>query len=171
MKLIGKKTLYIDYQLRMPILFLEDFPNVLIDEKGYLFPLSPFFTPKKFPSLYLGKTFFNSLKSTSLWKTSLKGREIDVALTLHHLLEEKRKIAPFTVERIDLSCMYTDSLGKREIILVLKNKEGSFHFLRLQPRKLGKQLDNYFLLRSKLLKGKSQVIDLRIPKSAFISDV
>ena len=53
-KKIPPGTLYIEYQMRVPLAYLGDYTNTALDEEGYLFPFSPFFTPKKLPIIYLG---------------------------------------------------------------------------------------------------------------------
>ena len=53
-KVVPPDAVFVDYTVRQPIAFLEDFENVAIDKEGYPFPFAPFFSPKNLPSLYLG---------------------------------------------------------------------------------------------------------------------
>jgi len=44
----GKEgTLRIDYTLRQPYVLLGDFSNCVLDAKGFAFPFSPFFLPRR----------------------------------------------------------------------------------------------------------------------------
>src|SRR5579872_2269935 len=51
---LSPSTLYIDYEVRKPVAWLADFNNTAIDAEGHLFPVDPFFPPKRLPELYLG---------------------------------------------------------------------------------------------------------------------
>jgi hypothetical protein len=154
-KLVDPDTVFVDYTVRQPIAWLSDFENTAFDEAGVPFPISPFFTPKKLPEVYLGiKTF--------AWNRSLSGPAAQIALTLLQLLHQ----LPLEVKRIDVSRAFLDSLGKREVVMVL-DEQGFTKYLRLTPKNFAQELGNYLELR-KELPPVSQIIDLRIPQLAFI---
>ena len=54
-KKIKPNMVYIDYTLRKPIAKASDFYNAALDKEGVLFPIHPFFSPKKLPEIYLGE--------------------------------------------------------------------------------------------------------------------
>jgi len=193
-KLFNPTTLYIDYTIRKPIALLYDYENTAIDPEGYLFPLAPFFSPKNLPEIYLGLPA--SAPVPSLEKP-LEGKEIALAFTLLNLLSDPRLSDLLCVRWIDVSQAFAESLGKREIILILEDvvikqehsKEVSFHFprfLRLSTKTYAKELGNYLKLREELLASASKqlvisekmlsvvtmpplVVDLRLSQLAFLS--
>lgn len=172
--LVPPQTIYIDYTVRQPIAILYDLENRGIDEEGHIFPLSPFFPPKKLPEIY-----FNELPPP--------GKSYDLARSIIKLLSK----APFTIKRIDVSCAFANTYGKREIVLLLEDeilrkragKDEIFTFprlLRLNTKNYESQLGNYFNLRAELLAQESRelpespmvfppkVIDLRLSNLAFV---
>lgn len=151
--LLNSGTLYIDYTLRRPLLTLSDFENAAIDEEGILFPLSPYFTPKRLPELFLG------LDRALPWGTEFNSPKFHLTRRLIQLLKEE-------VIRIDISKIEEGSLGKREIVVLLDKGE-NIHYLRLTPSHYEKQLEYYQLLFSNLEK-KDLIIDLRLPHLAYI---
>ena len=157
--LLNPETLYIDYTLRQPCFFLGEFSNVVIDENGYPIPLRPFFTPKKLPELFLG------LKSSPVWSKPIHKQKLHLAFDLMHTLEGTAQIS-----RIDLSQIDSETLGKREIVLILDNENGSHHYLRLTLKGYEEELSHYFTIREKIL-TKSLVIDLRVSDLAFLSQL
>lgn len=147
--LINPETLYIDYTLRQPTYLLADFSNMALDETGVPFPLSPYFTPKNLPELILG------LKEGAYIPQ-------DRLELVNHLIKQ---VGDETlISRIDLTHIEEDSLGKREIILVIENE----HTLRLTPKRYQEEIAHYLALREQL-ESKSTVIDLRIPNLAYIA--
>lgn len=108
LKKVKPGTLYIDYRVRKPVAYLADYSNTALDEKGYIIPFAPFFTPKKLPEVVCG--FPNECK----WGEILKGEQIQWAL---NLIKQQPN-----VRRIDLSQCRASSLGQREIVLVLESK-------------------------------------------------
>ncbi|MEM8727781.1 MAG: hypothetical protein AAGE99_03630 [Chlamydiota bacterium] len=151
------ETLYIDYILRNPIFALIDLDNTALDLEGYLFPLTPYFTPKKLPELYLG------LKEIPPFEKPLQGKEIALATDLYRLLKEE-------IGRIDLSRIDETSLGKKEIVVILKLSNGMRHILRLSTTRYKEELDNYQALRSTLREG-DFTIDLRIPQLGYVTQL
>lgn len=151
-------TLFIDYTLRSPIGYVGDLVNTAVDEEGLLFPVYPFYTPKRLPEIYFG---LPSLKE--YWGRKLGKRKMQIVSELLHSLRGK------TVTRIDLSLLDEPTLGKREIILCVKAGKYT-HTLRLHPTEYLMQLENYAALEKTLFKSEkvSAIIDLRIPDCAYI---
>jgi hypothetical protein len=54
MKKIYPSSLYLDYSVRRPLAMVIDFENTATDDGGHLFPLSPYFTPKRLTQIYFG---------------------------------------------------------------------------------------------------------------------
>lgn len=155
-KKIKPNTIYIDYTLRQPIAQIADLENTAIDEEGFLFPISPFFTPKNLPEIYLG---IPSLR----WNLKIEDRKRHLAFSLLH----QAKNLPFEYKKIDVSQSFEENLGKREIVISIQDK-GHLRFLRLNPLDYGQALGNYLELREKLL-PETKVIDLRIWQLAFFN--
>ena len=175
-KKIAPNMVYIDYTVRRPVALVGDFINAAVDREGYLFPLSPFFSPKNFPEFYLGKE--ESLEEMPSFQKPLQGRHFELALTLLSLLQQQEKEFDFFIQRIDVSKASAPSLGKREIVVIIET-HGVSHFLRLsvKPKQFTQEIANYFQLYPTLIEedassksaGKKQrVIDLRISQLAFI---
>jgi hypothetical protein len=156
-KLIEPDTIYVDYTVHQPLAWLYDFENIALDEEGVPFPVSPFFTPKKLPEVYLGiRNFY--------WNRPLKERSAQLALTILQLLSR----LSLNVKRLDVSKAYLPSLGRREVVLIL-DEQGFTKTLRLTPKNFAQELGNYLELRGKLPTA-AQIIDLRIPQLAFIEE-
>jgi len=156
-KLTSPDTVYVDYTVRQPIAWLYDFENIALDEEGYPFPVSPFFTPKRLPEVYLGiRNFY--------WGRPLKERNAELALTILQLLNR----LSLQVKRLDVSKAFLPSLGRREVVLILE-EQGFTKSLRLTPKNVAQELGNYLDLRPKP-PPVPQIIDLRIPQLAFIQE-
>jgi cell division septal protein FtsQ len=158
-RLIEPDTVYVDYTIRKPVAWLYDFKNVAIDEHGYLFPIAPFFTPKNLPELYL------KLAPEEL-RNPLKGKKIEIGLSLLKLLSSPQFKGRLQIRRLDLSSSLAPSLGKREIVLL----EGDTT-VRLSAKNTLQDLGNYLVLLDQLTDSptRPQVVDLRIPKLGFIA--
>lgn len=195
-KKIRPGTIYIDYVLRKPIAFLVDYSNTAIDAEGVLFPYKPFFTPKKWPEIYLGaEACSEEFPTLKIWKTELKGRHSKLALILlnhiscHYCSERSR------LRRIDVSQAYASSCGQRQIVVVIEDqiereingRTVLFIFpriLRLGTDNYQQGLANYRVLYKHLIENIPQkleseeqiiikeptIIDLRLPQLAFIKE-
>jgi len=154
-KITTPDTVYVDYTVRQPIAWLFDFDNIALDDEGYPFPVSPFFSPKRLPEIYLGiRNFY--------WGRPLKERNAELALTILQLLGR----LSLQVKRLDVSKAFLPSLGRREVVLILE-EQGFTKTLRLTPKNFAQELGNYLELRPKLPPS-AQIIDLRILQLAFI---
>lgn len=192
LKKIFPNTLYIDYTTRTPIAWLDDFENILIDNQGFFFPALPFFSPKNLPQIYLGLEDKWAKKKE---KRIINCSKLEQAFSLLNRLKHFKN-HNFQVKRIDVSSLFADSYGKRQIVVILEHEKlfshmgkrilGIFpHILRLNTNDFSKQLGNYSVLLKKMMddyekqvfdqpdmknvmKFKPKVIDLRIEKMAFI---
>lgn len=154
---LNSETLYVDYTLRNPVFVLIDLENVALDLEGHLFPLNPYFTPKKLPELYLG------LKEIIPFEKPLQGKEMALATDLYDLLKDG-------IDRIDLSHINESSLGKREIVVVLKLPNDTRHILRLSTKSYKEELLDYQSLKSTIEAG-DFIVDLRVPELAYITQL
>lgn len=188
-------TVYVDYSVRQPIAWLYEYTNAAIDEEGAIFPVSPFFSPKKLPEVYLGIPPF----SEEPWGKFLEGREARLALSLLKLFSEPAYRDLFQVRRIDVSNAFAESYGVREIVLLIEDeialrengKEAVFvspRFLRLSTKNYSQELGNFLKLRPQMLEQEQKglkmpegevaqsiklpekVIDFRLPSLAFIEE-
>lgn len=186
-KLLKPSSIHIDYTVRKPIAWLGDYDNCAIDEEGYLFPVTPFFSPKKLPEIYLGLAPF---EISAGWGRPLQGKSVDLALHILNLLSEPAYRDLFNNQRIDVSKAFAESYGVREIVIqtedemVEKDKTVIIpRLLRLSTKNYAQELGNYLKLRKQLLeqerkdlalnpadKTTPKVIDFRIPSLAFIDD-
>lgn len=123
-KRLPPATLLVEIRLREPIALLGEWTNRGIDADGHIFPLLPFYTPKKLPRLFLGdKTHFPlALKLLSAFKGE-------------------------SLYSLDLEKASHPSFGEREIVL---NVGGSL--LRLDPDRWQEGLSKWSRLPTKEIK-------------------
>lgn len=171
-KLIKPNTLYVDYTVRQPIAFMEDYDNVAIDRQGYLFPFAPFFSPKNLPALYLGMSPWGAQppdpeRPTARWGTPLSGKYLELAFQVLNIVSDPKVADLFCVKRIDVSNAFAESYGTREIVMMtedrlfrhLDGKEVQFcipRILRLSTKNYAQELGNYLKLREQLLEEESR---------------
>lgn len=191
-KLMKPGTLYIDYAVRQPVAFLEDYENAVIDRQGFVFPFNPFFSPKKLPSFYLGT------EEKLEWGQTVFGEKLNLCFEILSCMSHFSVCDQFPIQRIDVSQAFSPSYGRREVVVTvedvfMRHKEGrdiEYHqrrFLRLHPRHFAQELGNYLALRKQLLETegkeekalslqesalylKDKVIDLRLDQLAFIRE-
>ena len=196
-KVLKPAALYIDYTIRQPVAWIEDYENVVMDKAGYPFPFYPFLSPKNLPYIYFGLSSFgrqstDSNKPVVRWKEAMTGTYINLAFSLLELIHE---IGLSHVVRIDLCQTFASSCGKREIVLTVDNVIVQWHngleqqivfphLLRLGTKNYREQLINYLNLKEELieqekkniilqinqpfLRLREKVIDLRLSKLAFV---
>ena len=196
-KVLKPAALYIDYTIRQPVAWVEDYENVVMDKAGYPFPFYPFLSPKNLPYIYFGLSSFgqgstNSDKPIVRWKEAMTGIYVNLAFSLLQLIHE---VGLSNVVRIDLSQSFASSCGKREIVLTVDHVIVQWqngleqqivfpHLLRLGTKNYREQLINYLNLKEELieqekksallqinqpfLRLREKVIDLRLSKLAFV---
>lgn len=178
-KKIKPNMVYIDYSLRKPLARAGDFYNAAIDKEGTLFPMHPFFSPKRLPEIYLGE-------KEKLFGESLSGESLDLAFAVLEAFPEGER---GSICQIDVSKAFEKTLGTKEIIVMLEEEvpmRGGFvmktckYFLRLSTRGYLKEIENYLRLRPHLReaekgeeavlpeKTKEVTVDLRLSQFAFI---
>lgn len=179
-------TLFVSYQMRQPIVYLQDFHNAAIDQEGYLFPFSPFFTPKNLPSLYLGLE--NVQKQ---WGDCLEGDpRLILALKILESLKQKNPHELWVLKTLDLSQAFADSYGQRQIVMVIEERlekewQGKnaavvkSYLVRLDTENYKQGWARFLVLKdylnkrlkiSKSLQAPTSIIDLRLPQLAFIQE-
>lgn len=183
---IAPGTIGVDYQMRLPLAFLGDFHNAAIDADGYLFPLKPFYTPKKLPKFFLGShpQSFDKLDEPLAWGSCLKGTSLSLALEIKKLIDVHFEGDSFYLSCIDLTKAFAESFGQRQIVVAIeerspKSEQGTRQrrILRLSPHNYADQLGNYMALHRHLNDDKKWTeeqspviaIDLRLSDLAFIS--
>lgn len=191
-KKIFPDTVYVDYLLREPVALLYDYQNAAIDGEGYLFPITPYFAPKRLPEIYLGVAMEGKEKID--WNEPLAASEISLALALLQQLS-KPEYSEFKVLRIDTSQAYADSYGRREIVLITEDQvrndlEGGVltyllpRIVRLSSPGYKDALENYLKLRplltkraleqllndagQSIVKAPAVIVDMRIPGLSFL---
>lgn len=180
-KKIKPGTLHVDYTMRVPIAYLGDFSNTAVDQDGYLFPFTPFFTPKKISTILIGTEMIGNV-----WGKNIVEKERwHLAL---QVLQEVEKLSDefIFIKQIDVSHAFAESYGKKQIVVVVEeNLNGQVKpiFLRLHTEDYKHGLANFFVLRKNLIKKESPanldlvvskkekpspiIIDFRIPGLAF----
>jgi len=156
-------ALYIQYLVRTPLAYLGDYSNTAIDTEGFLIPFQPFFTPKKLPTIYLG--------CEGEWGKSLaQDQRLQLAFTLLKKLEIE-DFDHFYVKQIDVTDAFSDSFGKRQIVVTLASlSNNKSYLLRLNSDEYEQSLANFHALKDRFRDRTSPftIIDLRIPQLAFI---
>lgn len=153
-KKMKPNLLYIQYKMRTPIAYLEDYSNTAVDQTGTLFPYIPYYPPSSLPKIYVGEK-----RPLNPWGTQIEKNLFELVQSLTLSLKEE------DIERIDLSHAEASSAGKREIVILLKGG----CLLRLPPKNYEQQINYYFILKQKFLKeSQASLIDLRISKVAYI---
>lgn len=166
LKRIPPAALYIDYTVRQPIGYISDLTNTVVDTEGVLFPFRPFFSPKRLPEIYLG------LNERLSWGDKVEDERLKVAFHVLQLCEKKLKNKNLGIVRIDVADAFAESLGKKQIVIVLSD-EGKLILLRLPSDGYDHKLDSFEKVYAKNLNKKTYskiVVDLRLQDLAFIVD-
>ena len=196
-KKVKPGVVYIDYTVREPIAFLGDYTNIAIDQEGYLFPFQPFFTPKKFPEIYLGINDSTTEKFEEVsYGKPLKDPRFLLALEVFQLVNEECCSQTSHLKKIDVSQADSPSYGLREIIVEIEDHYEKSHddktvlcvhsrIIRLNAKNYREGLQEYKQLReylvqaerkkeidfsSNVYKPQGTIIDLRIPQLSFVKE-
>ena len=179
-------TLYIDYEVHVPIFQWIERENTGIDIQGRLLPLQPFFLKDDLPKLSLG-----SAPDAIYFGGILTSKEAALALKIYQILQGKP--ASLQLKKIDVRRAFAPHYGRREIVLFIDDvveKQGAKavfpKILRFSPKNFSQQLGNFFVLREKmrsdyykqieleegqdLVVFSPQIIDFRIDELAFIQE-
>lgn len=175
-KKIYPGTIFVDYAVREPVAFLGDYENIAMDANKYLFPVSPFFSPKKLPEVYLGLPPFGAKddgtgREGGAFNSPLANKYIDLALSVFRVLERPEFRSCFWVKRIDVSKAFAESYGRREIVVTIEH-DTTFDYhhrkiscifpriLRLHAKEYLQQLYNYLSLSEQMMKDYERQITL-----------
>jgi hypothetical protein len=173
-KKIFPDTVFVDYTARLPMALLYDYPNTAVDEEGFIFPISPFFTPKKLPEVYLGLMPFGYTEDEfgakgGNWNESIKGSEANLAFNIINLFSEHKDIE---LLRVDVSNAFSDSWGRREVVLVINDVDYASiddrlvtlffpRILRLGTQNYAEDIKKYCLFKDVLKDEAKKKIDLK----------
>lgn len=176
-------TVFVQYTMRQPMAYLGDYTNTALDHEGFIFPFSPFFTPKKLPTIYLGIDQLDKKWGQSL----VEDGRLQLAFDLLTWAQQPGKEG-LSLKTIDVSQAFADSYGQRQIILTLEDRiekdskdtpisYTKSYLLRLNSEEYYQDLARFLTLRQHLNQNdtkhsvqalKPVLIDLRIPYLAFI---
>lgn len=158
-KKIKPNTIYIDYEVYRPIALWGDNVNLGMDEKGHVFPIEPYFTPKRLPEIYFGKQ-------------EIEREKLEIALAILAYFEKRAAFEETLIKMIDVGEALHPSFGKREVVITLEEK-GQTWYLRLTPHKFPEELNNFITLKSSYMASSKnkKVVDLRLSKVAYIEEV
>ena len=154
--------LIVSYELRKPLYILKDYDNLGLDQEGVIIPITPYYSPKKLPEVYLGldKVTWN------------KKHKIEYA---HQIVSyfNKYRLDIFNIKLIDLSLLDHAIPAYREVVLTVE-VFGHSHYLRINPQHVEKALDRYIrLFKEAKLMGQLQkpvIFDARILKFAVLKN-
>jgi|GEM_PF-3033138 len=147
MRLQRPGVLIVDYDLYEPYAALGDYENLAVDRaKKHIFPMHPFFTPKKLPEIYLG---------------TLSKERMDFAFEVLHYAKKKIQ-KRYTVISVDVGPYFAFKPVK-EIILHCKG-ENDF-FLRLCGDRWKENIAQFINFEQK--EEGSFVVDFRVPGIAL----
>ncbi len=166
-------ALYVDYTLRRPIAYVEDFENIAVDVQGFLFPIDPFYKSMALPRIYCGFSPFGEhpVKKTAppvaTWQRSISGKHFTLALSVLSLIEAPAVKDAFPHPCIDVSHAEEESAATREIVLrledvemrVIGKREIRVHhprILRLSTIHFAQELGNYLKLREQLILAEAE---------------
>lgn len=174
-KKIRPGTVFVEYSMRKPIAYSGDYANTALDKEGILFPVSPFYTPKRLPEIRLGW-----IANGSVWGSCCKDDQAFLlAVDVLRSLETHFQGKPIHLNHVDVSHAFASSYGHREIVVMIeedveKMEGGRFvvtaypRVLRFSVSGLEQGAKEYLVLREKLQGKRASIIDLRIPQLAFI---
>jgi hypothetical protein len=178
-KRVPPGTLYIDYTIRKPLAWLADYQNCGLDKDGCFFPLSPFYSPKNLPEIYLGLPPFDVNdpqhgRLGGVWRISSQDKYLLLAFDILRMLHEAPWREGMRLKRIDVSNAFASSAGQREIVLLTEDelilRENEIEtvcifpkILRLPSKDYVQQLSNFLTLRRTMIEDYRR----QIKKSQF----
>ena len=156
----------------------QNVPNVLLRPQSRMSCYDPnhdpnHYTPKRLPKIHLGT------KAPFAWGDKLRGPHAQLAFELLSLLNALAEGQDLVVKEIDVSHAFSPSYGQRHIAVVIDEYYSDTsgyttqtRTLRLSPKHIAEGITNYAKMRTHLNENisKETVIDLRIPRLAFVAD-
>lgn len=158
-------SLLVDYKMREPVAYLADYDNLVIDDNQVIFPLSPYYTPKILPKIYLG-----SRLDPLTYGARLEDEKLTVAF---EILDFFSKIGAKSqkIHQVDVSKLRASTLGQQEIVVHLYEmlgKQNYERFLRLSISNYLEELEHYLNLKQMSM-GADLVVDLRLLPNAYLT--
>lgn len=114
-------TVEVNYRTPLPIAYLFDITNTAISPEGYLFPVEPFFSPKKLPKIYLGLN--RDTVCEKYWGGYIDTLSSRCAIEILQYITESNFHAFFDTLFIDTSMIHLEDLFSRQIIMVMQTKK------------------------------------------------
>lgn len=153
--------LHVDYSVRQPVALLEDKNHTAVDDQGFWFPIAPYFSTEKLVKIYLGEEIETNPINSFFWHKALQ--VLDVWKTFPYMGD---------LVRLDVSKMQEDSMGKKEVVLIIK-KDQHTHYLRLNTKNIQSALENYWSMQEQLQQEKpcDKIVDLRLENVAYLKEV
>lgn len=175
-KKLRPNAIYVDYTRRKPIAQLVDYENIGIDEEGYLFFLSPFYTKEGLVELFLGLPAFHESQDEQereggSYCKAIQCPHFQLAKKIMSLFEEESFSKRFFLKKIDVSKAFASSYGTKEIVLYIEEKmqitqndlKSTFilpKYVRLNVKEYQQQLANFLVLSQKMRKDYQKQITL-----------
>jgi hypothetical protein len=164
---IPPSSLFIDYEIRKPIMFYGDVANTALDNERVLIPFSPFFSPKHLPTLYLG------VANLSKWGEKVSNSQADLGFSLYELLKAEFLQEGFVIKTIDVSRSALESKGACQAVVILaRPSEGSQFVLILDPYGYQEGIKGFKTIwkarRDLLVPQQSHIMDLRVANLAYL---
>lgn len=187
----------VHYRVRRPFAELTEWPELLLDKSGHLFPYRPHFTPKQLPRLTLGlpdQLHGANCPLSCQRGGRLAGARAELGLEILNFLNALLADENTRVASLDVSAAFDEDLGRRGVSLTLEDQlffDGKSlvcrRTLRLSADKWRAQLNRYRLLLlslgaeelravggiepDQLARSPKRVvesIDLRLPQLAYL---
>lgn len=138
---IPPSTLMVEIEMRRPIALVGERSNIGIDEEGNVFPLVPFYTPKKLPKIFVGHR-----------------NNFPLVVAVLKSLDKRGELG--NVELVDAEKANALSFGERELVILSNGV-----FSRLDPAKWEDGLEKMF----KLKHIEAKILDLRIQDLVLVT--
>lgn len=183
-KKVYPQTVFVEYEMREPIAILLDYENTALDLQKHIFPINPFFSPKKLPEIYLGLPEFGCNRIVDQRKGGsfdepVENPYMDLALKIYRIFQRPEFKQNLCLRRIDVSNAFADSYGRREIVVKIEESlMFDEHFrkivctfprtLRINSKEYNQQLYNFLSLSSQIKKDYASQIEVNDQTPDFI---
>lgn len=162
--------LFVDYDIRRPVVLVADWEKAALDREKVLIPLEPFnegYEDRKMSEIIIGDVAELS------WGKAVEGGGVTLGYALLETLNQEWV-------RIDISRVEESSLGKREVIVTFLDaaiilrlnpdfwREGLFKYLKLvENKEIGFEFITPEFKKKRMDEGKKLVVDMRLKDLAF----